>query len=102
MILFDGSIIFKCSENEFNIMSNGSLCDMKVDIPIDRLTEYSISEGEEIEVFYSLSYMHKICLTNRLSKEVEISIDKSSPMKIKYCLGNDSFLLYFLAPKMDD
>ena len=102
MILFDGCIVLRCNENEFNIMSNGSLCDMKVDIPIDKLTEYSICEGEEIEVVYSLSYMHKICLTNRLSKEVGIYIDKSSPMKIKYCLGNDSSLLYFLAPKIND
>ena len=75
---------------------------MLVNIPIEDLTEYSIVEGEVINLSYSLSYINKMCLTNKLSNEIQFSISAEYPMKIRYDLGDDSSIVFYIAPKMND
>jgi hypothetical protein len=75
---------------------------MLVTIPIDDLTEYSVNEGENVELAYSLSYVHKMCLTNKLSNEIQFSLSKDYPMKLKYDLGETSTLEFYIAPKIVD
>jgi proliferating cell nuclear antigen len=99
---FGSDIIIKCSENDISLTTNGVTGEMRVDIPIDDLSSYSIIEGEEIILTYSLSYINKMCITNKLSNEVEFSLSNECPMKICYNLGDDSFMVFFIAPKMND
>jgi DNA polymerase III sliding clamp (beta) subunit (PCNA family) len=76
---------------------------MLVDINIEDLTEYSITEGEEMKLSFSLSMLHNICMYNKISKEVEIHLTKNFPMKIVYSLGdNDACFTFYLAPKISD
>ena len=43
---------------------------MKVDIKVDELTEYSISESEEVmKISFSLSRIHNICSYHKLSRQ---------------------------------
>ena len=102
MSLFGESIQFHCNEDRIDIIANGVNGEMKVNIPIDDLNEYAISEGEEIKLGYNLNYLNKMCLTNKLSNNVDFSISNHCPMKIKYDLGEESTLLFFLAPIMED
>jgi proliferating cell nuclear antigen PCNA len=102
MSLFGESIQFHCNEDKIDIIANGVNGEMKVNIPIDDLNEYAISEGEEINLGYNLNYLNKMCLTNKLSNNIDFSISNHCPMKIKYDLGEESTLLFFLAPKMED
>jgi hypothetical protein len=73
---------------------------MLVDIPIDDLTEFSILEGEEVDLNYSLTYINKMCLTNKLSNEIQFSISPDKPMRISYDLGDESSVVFFIAPKV--
>jgi proliferating cell nuclear antigen len=91
-----------CSEEKINLISSGTNGEMKVSIPIDDLTEYSISEDDKIDTSYSLSSLSKMCLSNKLSNEIQFSISKEYPMRIKYDLGDDSFIRFFLAPRVND
>ena len=76
---------------------------MCVDIKIDELSEYSINEGESINLSFSLGMLHNICLYNKISKEVNIKLIKDYPMKIIYYLGDeDTKLIFYLAPKINE
>ena len=102
MLVFGNDIQINCSEEKVNLVTNGVTGEMTVTIPNDDLTEYSIVEGQEINQSYSLTYIHKMCLTNKLSSEINIGISDNSPMKINYDLGNNSHLTFFIAPKLPD
>jgi hypothetical protein len=99
---FGNDIIIKCSEEEISLTTNGVSGEMRVDIPIDDLSGYSIIEGEEIILTYSLSYINKMCITNKLSNDIEFSLSNNCPMKISYDLGDNSLLQFFMAPKIND
>jgi len=99
---FGNDIIFKCSEEEISLTTIGIGGEMRVDIPIDDLSTYSIVEGEEIVLTYSLTYINKMCITNKLSTDIEFYISNECPMKIHYNLGDDSSMIFYMAPKMND
>ena len=99
---FGNDIIVKCSETSISLTTNGITGEMRVDIPIDDLTSYSIVEGEDITLTYSLAYINKMCITNKLSADVELSLSNECPMKISYDLGDDSSMIFFMAPKLND
>jgi proliferating cell nuclear antigen PCNA len=100
MITFGADLRINCSDEKVNLSTEGELGDMLVTIPIDDLNEYSIAEDETIDLLYSLTFVHKMCLTTKLSSDVNISISKDYPMKISYDLGAGSQLLFYLAPKI--
>jgi proliferating cell nuclear antigen PCNA len=99
---FGNDIIVNCSETSISLTTNGITGEMRVDIPIDDLSSYSIVEGEDITLTYSLAYINKMCITNKLSSDVEFSLSNDCPMKISYDLGDDSSMIFFIAPKMND
>jgi proliferating cell nuclear antigen PCNA len=99
---FGNDIIIKCSENNVCLNTDGITGEMLVEIPIDDLNSYSILEGEEIILTYSLSYINKMCITNKLSTDIEFSLSRKFPMKISYNLGDDSSLIFFIAPKISE
>jgi proliferating cell nuclear antigen len=99
---FGNDIIIKCFENNVRLITNDITGEMQVDIPIDDLNSYSIIEGEDIILTYSLTYINKMCITNKLSSDIELSLSNDCPMQISYNLGDDSLLLFFIAPKMNN
>jgi len=100
LILFGDVLNIICSEEGIDLHTSGDHGKMKVAIPIDDLVEFSISEGETIDLSYSLTYIHKMCLTTKLSKDIEIGIRENYPISIKYDLGENSYVLFFVAPKV--
>jgi hypothetical protein len=99
---FGNDIIINCSEEDISLSTNGVSGEMTVDIPIDDISSYSIVEGEKITLTYSLAYINKMCITNKLSTDVDFSLSNDMPMKIRYDLGDDSSIMFFIAPKMND
>lgn len=101
MMIFGNDINIKCSEDKIDLITNGVTGEMLVNIPIDDLTEFSIVESETIDLTYSLSYISKMCITNKLSNEVGISISSEYPMQIRYYLGDQSDIVFYIAPKIE-
>ena len=101
LILFGDVLNIICSEEGIDLHTSGDHGKMKVAIPIDDLNEFSISEGETIDLSYSLTYIHKMCLTTKLSKDIDIGIREDYPISIKYNLGENSYVLFFVAPKVN-
>jgi proliferating cell nuclear antigen len=102
MMTFGTNININCSEEKINLITNGITGEMLVNIPIEDLTEYSIVEGGEINLSYSLNYIYKMCLTNKLSNEIIFNISEEYPMKIQYDLGDESYMIFFIAPKISN
>lgn len=102
--LFGDTIDIECNEEkiELNSLSDG-MGKMSVDISIDELSEYSINEGETVQLSFSLTILHNICLYNKIAKEVQIKLIKDFPMKVLYSLGeNGANLSFYLAPKIKE
>ena len=99
---FGSDINIRCSEDQVSLTTNGVAGEMKVDILVDDMTSYGIVEDEIVDLTYSLVYVNKMCTTNKLSNEIDFSLSNQCPMKIHYHLGDDSSLVFFIAPKMDD
>jgi hypothetical protein len=103
MMQFGGSDIdFICNDEKIDINTSGINGNMKVTISTDDLDEYSISEGEVIELSYSLAYLNKVCLSTKISTNVNFSVSANYPMKMVYELGENSSLVFFLSPKIKD
>jgi DNA polymerase III sliding clamp (beta) subunit (PCNA family) len=102
MMIFGSDINVKCYEDKINLITHGITGDMLVNIPIDDLSAYSVVEGDIIDLKYSLISIHKMCLTNKLSSEIMFYISNDYPMKIEYDLGNNSNMVFYVAPKISD
>lgn len=102
--IFGDTFEIQCTEEKIILHSISiEAGKMLVDINIEDLTEYSITEGEEMKLSFSLSMLHNICMYNKISKEVGIHLTKNFPMKIVYSLGdNDACFTFYLAPKISD
>jgi proliferating cell nuclear antigen len=102
LMIFGDTMNVHCSEEEITMGSSGTDGEMHVKIPIDDLNEFSINEGDSISNYYSLHNIHKLCLSSKLSQEIEFSISKEYPMRIKYDLTGESYIQFFIAPKIDN
>jgi proliferating cell nuclear antigen len=78
---------------------------MRVEIPIDELTGFSIIEQETINVSFGLKHLHSICAYNKISDTVELKIHRKFPLQVEYVLdttNKDTYIKYFLAPIIVD
>jgi len=103
--LFGDSLDIKCNEEKIELCSNSmEQGKMSVEIQMDDLTSFVIDEGGELQLSFSLTFMHNICLYNKISKEVEVKIGADYPMKIVYQLPghDDAKMVFFLAPKISE
>lgn len=99
---FGDDINISCSEEKVEFKTKGTTSDMRVKIAIDDMISYSVVEGEIVNLNYSLQYISKMCITNKLSANIDFSISNQCPMKINYDLGNKSSLIFYIAPKIAD
>lgn len=99
---FGNDLNIICGDEYADFKTTGTSGEMRVNIQVDDMTSYSVVEGEILSLTYSLSYISKMCITNKLSSDIEFNLSGEFPMKIKYDLGEESCLLFYIAPKMSD
>jgi proliferating cell nuclear antigen len=99
---FGDDININCSEDCVDFKTNGTSGEMRVNIPVDDMSSYAVVEDEEVNLTYSLIYISKMCVTNKLSDDIDFSLSNECPMKINYNLGDDSSLMFYIAPKLSD
>lgn len=100
--MFGDSMDIECSEEKIILFSNSQDCGkMSAEISIDDLTSFSIEEGEQIKMSFSLMHLYCIAQFHKLAKEVELSFKHGYPVQIVYNLGDsDTTLRFYLAPKI--
>jgi hypothetical protein len=101
--LFGDTMEIECSETNIILYSSGiENGKMSVEINIDDLTEFSINEGDELNISFGLSYLHNICAFHKLTKEIELKICNNYPLCATYTIGDGASLKCYLAPKVSD
>jgi proliferating cell nuclear antigen len=102
LIQFGENLSIVCNEEAIELGASGDNGKLKIKIPPDNLTEYAISEGEIIDIEFSLTHIVKKCLSSKLSSSVTFSISKDIPMAVKYDLGDENYAIFYIAPKISD
>lgn len=102
LMVFGSNLNIVCSEEVLEFNSSGDAGKLKVNVPIDDLNEFAISEGEKLDISYSLNHIGKLCLSTKLGLNVSVSISSEYPMAFKYDLGDDSSVAFYIAPKIAD
>jgi proliferating cell nuclear antigen len=112
--MFGDTMDIQCSEEKILLGSNShENGKMFVEIKIDDLSSFIIDEGKELSLAFSLTYLHNICLYNKIAKEVEVKFSSDYPMQMTYYLDalpegqeerpeNSAKLSFYLAPKIAD
>jgi proliferating cell nuclear antigen len=101
--LFGDSMEVNCCEEMITLTSTShDQGKMTVKIEIDDLSEFSIDEGANLSLFFSLVYLKNICAYHKISENVKIRFSDTYPMRVDYDLGENATLMFYLAPKMDE
>jgi len=101
--MFNETMTIICSEGKILLnSSDNSSASMTVEIKIDEVSEYSIDEGKEIKLSYSLNYMNNICKFHKIAREVQICLTSEYPMKMNYDMGDGANMKFYLAPKVGE
>jgi proliferating cell nuclear antigen len=101
--LFGETIEITCNEEKIMLCSNSvENGKMFVEIKIDDVEEFSINEGDNLAISYSLNYLNNICLYHKITKNIQIKLYNDFPMRIYYDLGDDASIVFYLAPKIND
>ena len=101
LMVFGTNLNIICTENLLEFNADGDTGKLKVNIDIDDLNEFAISEDETLDISYSLNHVGKLCLSTKLGQNVSVAISSEYPMAIKYDLGDDSSVAFFIAPKVN-
>ena len=75
---------------------------MKVNISLDDIIEYQIEEGLELKQDYALQFIQMMSAFHKLSSQLVLKFDTERPMEGKYVLGENSYICFYIAPKIED
>jgi proliferating cell nuclear antigen PCNA len=100
LAVFGSNLNIICTDDTLEFNASGDTGKLKVNIPIDDLNEYAIAEDDSIDISYSLNHIGKMCLSTKLGQHVSLSISSEYPMAIKYDLGDESSVAFYIAPKI--
>jgi proliferating cell nuclear antigen len=99
---FGNVLNINCNENVFELNTSGDETKLKINIPVNDLNEYGITENGKLDISFSLNHICKLCVSPKLASEINVSISDNYPMSIKYNLGEESMIYFYIAPKIED
>ena len=101
MSKFGADLSIKVSENNVVFSTYGDNGEMNVKMDIDDFDEIIIDEDIEGHEFkYSIHYITKMCLTDKLCNKIYFYLSKDLPMKIYYDLEHSFTVCFYIAPKV--
>ena len=100
LMIIGSDLTIICNEELLEMTSNGDNGNLKLKIETEKLHEFSINEGEVINISYSLSHICKMCMSTKLSDNIILGISDEYPMLFKYSLGENSYTKFYIAPKV--
>jgi len=111
--MFGDTMDVQCSEERIALASTSQdQGKMFVEIGINDLAEFSIDEGADLALSFSLTYLKYFCAYSKIAELVSIKFGESYPMRISYSLGHslshslgeeeDAALVFYLAPKINE
>ena len=82
----------------------GKVCVNMVDEGKEFTDEFSVTCDVNIKLQYSLKYVQMFASFSKVNKDVTLKMSENTPMEVSYELENseNSFVRFFLAPRIDD
>ena len=68
----------------------------------DDFIEYAIQEDFELKQSYNMKHISLMCLFSKLNEQCVMKYSEDRPMEAKYTLDNESYVVFYLAPKIED
>ena len=101
--IFDDTLSFKFSDEDIIMKASGVDGTMKASMSLDDVTEFALAEDkDEIKQSFALRYIKMMCNFSKISHEICMEFTVDSPMKLKYNMADESFIQFYLAPKLGD
>jgi proliferating cell nuclear antigen PCNA len=103
MSMFNNEVVFSFGEDNIKLNASGNDGSMRTEIKFDDVDEYAIAEDTELTQSYSLKYISMMCSFHKLNpSELRMGFSDSMPMHVKYSLYDDSYVSFYLAPKIEN
>lgn len=102
LIVFNKDIEFHCNQEWLNLITNGEMGKMNVELKEDNVVSYAVEEDLVLKRTYSIEFFKKACAFYKISNNIELHFEENSPMKIGYDLGEESSFKFYIAPKVDE
>ncbi len=96
---FGDSVTFQCTSEKIKINVTGDISSGHIEIENDSNNEI-IHEGDK-EISFSLKYLCLFCKACSCTDYCFINLGEGIPMKLKFPLGEDDKLEFYIAPKVD-
>ena len=103
---FDNTITFNSILKKINLLADGDMGKVDIEIQEKDILEYAVAleEEDELELDYNIKNILQASNLYKLNESVKIHISESMPIKINYELPGceESFVRLFIAPKIKD
>ena len=99
---FGSDLNINCSETLIELNASGDSTKLTVNISVEDLEEYAITEDKHMNVSFSLNHLRKMCLSTKLCSTINIFISDDYPMSLVYIIGDNSKVSFYIAPKIAD
>ena len=100
--IFNDKLSLKFTEDKVTFLSSGSEGSMKVNVSFDNVVEYAIAEDITLEQSYSLKFISMMCSFSKMSEKFSMAFSQNRPMEGQYKLDGDSYVKFYLAPRVDE
>ena len=99
---FNDDLKMNFTEDKIIFTADGLDGSMSVEIDFDDITEYAVGENTELTQKFNLKILNQMCGFSKLTNEMKIGFCNGRPMNLKYLIGEESYVQFYLAPKIDD
>lgn len=83
---FGDDVLIECNEENINLMTQGNNGIMRIKLSYDDLQSYGIMEENEVKLCFNLININRMCLTSKLTNNIDFYLCNDNPMKIVYNL----------------
>ena len=103
MSMFSSEVQFTFGEDNIKLYASGNEGSMRTEIKFGDVQEYAVTEGSELTQAYSLKYINMICNFHKLNpSDIRMGFSETRPMYVQYSIDDESYVSFYLAPKMEN
>lgn len=100
--IFDSTMSFKFSDEDIIMKASGMDGSMTASMSLDDVTEFAMAEDKDIiKQAFALRYIRMMSNFSKISNETIMEFTVGAPMTLKYDMAENSYIKFYLAPKMD-
>ncbi|KAF2403897.1 proliferating cell nuclear antigen [Trichodelitschia bisporula] len=107
LLLISEAVSIECTKEGITFKAEGDIGNGSVTLRQHSDLENSdknvdISLTEPVALSFSLKYLTGFCKATGLSNQVRLCLSNDVPLMVEYALANNSYLRFYLAPKIGD